>query len=173
MADLNEVSILARRLMNEHGLGHVPFQFDRATTRFGVCRFKRASGSAQWQVICISISEPLVRINTLERCLDTVKHEIAHAKAGLSAGHGPVWRAHARMLGIKPERCASHEDTEVPLGNYNGMCTDCSPVKPIAVRTRAPKPDSKWTCKIHKATIAWLSAAEVRLIQRNALDSDS
>jgi predicted SprT family Zn-dependent metalloprotease len=97
----SEAASLARDLMNMHGLGHVPFEFDRGLKRIGATHFKygipqKITVSAHW-------AEHLPK----DELQDTILHEIAHAHAGVSAGHGPVWRAHARRIGAKPQRCAS------------------------------------------------------------------
>lgn len=159
MADLNEVSILARRIMNDHGLGHVPFQFDNAKARFGVCKFRGRSGT--WVPIQIALSQHLVRVNTLERCLETVLHEVAHALAGHEAGHGPAWRRQARALGIEPRRCGTHEDTVVPPAPHNGMCAQCSTTRPIGTRQRAPRANTTYRCPKHSVEVEWISAREL------------
>lgn len=151
MAATGEVARVARTLLHEHGLGHVPFEFDRAKARYGACWYR--GGKA----VKISLSEPMCQVNTLERCTEVILHEIAHALAGRAAGHGPVWRATARRIGLaNPKTCASHHDTEVPRGNYNAYCAGCSETKPIAVRTKAPKPDTIYRCLTHRLPIVWL-----------------
>lgn len=156
--------------MNEHGFHHVLFKFDNAKTRFGACWY--LNGNA----VKISLSQPVCRINTLERCTDVILHEIAHAIAGKAAGHGPVWQTAALKIGLKnPKTCSSHLDTEIPRGNYNAYCAKCSETRPIAVRTRAPMADTVYNCPTHRSPITWLSfhqnlAQELAKTQVKALD---
>jgi hypothetical protein len=42
----------------------------------------------------------------VDKALDTLLHETAHALAGSDAGHGPAWKAWCVELGAEPERCA-------------------------------------------------------------------
>lgn len=154
MAATYDVHVLARRLMNEHGLGHVPFEFDRAKSRFGACWYRGGKATK------ISLSEPMCRVNTIERIREVILHEIAHALAGKAAGHGPVWRSAARNIGlVNPKTRCGHEDTVSPVSPYNAFCSACSNEKPIAVRQRAPKPVT-YRCPTHKTAIVWLPAGK-------------
>lgn len=106
---------LARSLMNEHGLGHVPFRFNRRLRYFGLCKSKAGV------VTAIELSAPLVELNSEEQVRDTILHEIAHARAGHAAGHGIVWQVQARALGCNAERyCGA--DTIMPQGKYQASC---------------------------------------------------
>src|SRR5690625_5271673 len=80
--DLLVLKAYALRKMEEYGLLERgwSFEFDGASTRFGLCHFGRK---------VISVSEPLVLLNAEPECRETVLHEIAHALAGPRAGHGP------------------------------------------------------------------------------------
>lgn len=102
MANLTEVSHMARSLMNEHGLGHVPFEFDRAKNRLGSCRYLKAAK----QPVKITVSKHYAALLEMDELRDVVLHEIAHA---LTPGHhhDAVWRAMARKVGAQPKRCAA------------------------------------------------------------------
>lgn len=145
MANINEVTAFARSKMNEHGLTGWIFQYDRATQRFGVCKYGPK---------VISLSEKLVRANSLEQCQDTALHEIAHALAGHKAGHGPAWKAQCRLIGAKPERCYSSADVVV-VAKYRAFCEHCGDkVK----GTRQQAPTGRYTCPTHKTPIVWKDA---------------
>ena len=51
MMDWNDAVSLARTLMNEHGLGHIPFEAHRSKRYFGTTRFigRRQIFSRQWE----------------------------------------------------------------------------------------------------------------------------
>lgn len=146
MASTYEVSRIARTLMNEHGLGQWRFEYDRSTKRFGACYY----GSRT-----IKLSEKLVGANTVERCTETILHEIAHALAGHAAGHGPAWVRQARALGIKGERCYDGESTTL-VGNYFGYCARCGDDKPMSSRVQAPTPG--FICRKHRTRLVWKDA---------------
>lgn len=99
----------ARRLaldeMNKYGFGVADgwrFQFSRSARMAGDCNLMTQT---------IRLSGRFVDVNGRAEVLDTIRHEIAHAYAGWkgaserNAGHGPIWKYHARLLGARPERC--------------------------------------------------------------------
>lgn len=92
------------------------FRYDGARRRFGVCRFSSK---------VISLSRPLVELNAEAECRDTVLHEIAHALAGPSAGHGPRWRVMCRRTGADPRRCYDAERVREPDPRYYAVCPSC------------------------------------------------
>lgn len=53
--------------------------------------------------------------------VDTVLHEIAHALAGPSEGHGKAWKAIARRIGCSGERTVGW-DAPRPKSRYIGIC---------------------------------------------------
>lgn len=107
---------LARQLMNEHGLGHWVFSYDRAKRRAGRCSYRK-------QLITLSIN--FVIRNNDEEIKDTILHEIAHALAGPGTGHGPKWKAVCRQIGAKPVRCYDSEKVDMPKGRYKAVCGGC------------------------------------------------
>ena len=90
---LAHVAALARRLMDEHGLGAWAFAFLEAERRLGDCRFED-------RLIRIGRGHALDAGEAEVR--DTILHEIAHALAGPEARHGPAWKAAARRIGATP-----------------------------------------------------------------------
>lgn len=115
--DRNSAASLARSLMSQHGLGHVPFEFDRGKRRLGATHFLRHDPT---NPIKITLSQHYIELLPEAEIRDVLLHEIAHAKAGHRAGHGPVWRAHARAVGAKAQRCATPSAT--PKGSIQGRC---------------------------------------------------
>lgn len=110
-------SALARGLMNDHGLTGWTFQFDRAKRRFGQCRYG---------IRTISLSGPLVALNSEEQVRNTILHEIAHALVGPGHGHDYVWRAKARAIGCDGLRCYESEAVARPPAAWAGTCPSCS-----------------------------------------------
>jgi len=108
---------IARRLMNEHGLAHWNFRFDRAKKRLGMCSHGRQT---------ISLSAPLILLNDESTVLDTILHEIAHALVGPGHKHNHVWRAKARAIGCNPKACVSSADIVSVPTPWVGTCPNCS-----------------------------------------------
>lgn len=115
---------LALDLMIDHGLVDLGwrFKFNNRKRAFGLCNYTYKS---------IELSLPLVTINDEDKVRTTILHEIAHAIAGHQAGHSYRWAAEARKLGIKPVRCFSEIDTNVPQGKYTLTCSNCGYKHPM------------------------------------------
>lgn len=114
--DTIEAARMARELMNQHKLFDWSFRFDRSRRRLGYCQFREKY---------ISLSEPYTCLNAAEKIKDTILHEIAHALAGVEAGHGRVWKAMAIAVGAKPEACAQSSELELPVSPYRAVCKFC------------------------------------------------
>jgi predicted SprT family Zn-dependent metalloprotease len=113
------IKALALSYMEEHGLIEEgwKFKWDTAKKRGGVCYHSRKT---------IGLSKFVAKYRTYEETEDTILHEIAHALVGPGHGHGPVWKAKAREIGAKPERCFESED--LPDGKYEAVCENCGPL---------------------------------------------
>ena len=114
--DLKFIEDLAWHYLDEHGLLDEgwAFKWDNAKSRAGVCDHSHKA---------IGLSKFVTKYRSYEDAEDTILHEIAHALVGPRHGHGPVWRAKAREIGAKPERCFDSED--LPLGKYEARCLKC------------------------------------------------
>ena len=110
-----EAASLARDLMDEFGLSTWMFQWDNSKTRFGCCKYNRN---------VISLSEPLTLLNGEGQVSDTIRHEIAHALAGPSAGHGRAWQRQCLITGARPQRCYSGNVVQPPA-RWKLECPKC------------------------------------------------
>ena len=119
--DLSQAGNMARTLMQEHGLTAWRFTTDNARRRFGVCKHSTQT---------ISVSLPLMRLNSESVVRDTILHEIAHAKAGYGAGHGAYWQKIAQEIGANPKRCYDSAEVQQPPKPWTGICpnTTCGRV---------------------------------------------
>jgi SprT protein len=88
------------------------FQFDHSKTRAGCCYYTRN---------LITLSRILCEVMDENQIRNTLLHEIAHALAGHSAGHGPRWKSIARSLGCTAERCHTYDTTKT--AKYVGNCS--------------------------------------------------
>lgn len=109
---------LALSLLEQWNLGHVQFKWSRGKRQFGLAVFRR-DGSLE-----LRLSAPLTELNPEEEVRDVILHEIAHFLAGHAAGHGPAWRAMARKVGARPDRCNTTAAT--PEAKYAVVCGCCS-----------------------------------------------
>lgn len=104
--DLETAFTLLKKEMSDHGLAARGWtaKLDDARKRFGVCRMTSRE---------ISLSRPLIHLNSEEEVHDTILHEIAHALAWIrfleNCGHDERWKRICREIGAKPERCFDEE----------------------------------------------------------------
>lgn len=95
-----DVETLADALLAEHALSDWRFRWDHSVRRFGQCRYNLQE---------IGISRPLADRNDRATVEDCIRHEIAHAIAGIGAGHGTAWKRQCRITGARPVRCYSSD----------------------------------------------------------------
>jgi hypothetical protein len=97
--DQDRIRRQATALMHAHGVGHLEFGFTKAVRALGQTGFigetpRYIKLSAHW---CKVLDDNDIH--------DVMIHEIAHAHAGFSAGHGVVFKNKARALGGSSSRC--------------------------------------------------------------------
>ena len=121
-----EIVTLAREKMNEHGFGHIPFQWGRGKRTLGKVNFQR-NRTGVLEPILLSLSELVVPHLTNDDVRDLILHEIAHLIAGHEAGHGRAWKAACRRIGAKPNRTtdAVPQYVQERLSNYTLVCESC------------------------------------------------
>jgi SprT protein len=123
MDRLKEIEKQAKALMTAHGVGSLQFAYDRGKNRLG-CTFHRHVPGVGFMPFKITLSKHFVEILPDEEIREIVLHEIAHAKAGHGAGHGPKWKAEARKLGIAGDRCA--RPSARPDRKVQAWCETCN-----------------------------------------------
>lgn len=115
-----EVQVFALRMLQDHGLFDQgwTFNFNRRKRSFGLCSYR--DKSIYISMHAIEHGEPA------ETLKQTVIHEVAHALAGPGTGHGPVWKAKARQLGLaNPKACRSNNFTTEQKYNWYRRCGSC------------------------------------------------
>ncbi len=99
------------------------WRWNRRKRMMGRCVFPRAGLTPG----IIELSEGFVLGKNGEDLIrDTVLHEIAHALAGNTAGHGPEWKEWCRRVGANPERTGVGAD--MPTGPWKAVCPNCGTV---------------------------------------------
>lgn len=140
--DVEQARLLARRLIDHHGLSDWSFEMDRAKRRFGCC----------WRKIkLITLSEPLTKLNELAEVQDTILHEIAHAL--VPGGHTPAWKRKCREIGAKPFRCYSGGEIRLPelKRRFRYVATCRCPIDHFKSR----KPTSIYICRRCRQKLQW------------------
>ncbi|MFG6402777.1 SprT-like domain-containing protein [Microbacterium sp. P04] len=133
MTEPQRVRLWAEALITLHLDSSWSFGFDNAKRRAGLCDFRRKR---------ISVSRYLSARYDDDVNHQTLLHEVAHALAGPSAGHGPQWKSVARRLGYVGGT-THHGETAEELAPWVGMC----PAGHIAYRhRRAPRATSCSKC---------------------------
>ncbi len=103
---MGEAFNLLKEEMGAHGLIDLGWsgKMDDAKKRFGVCRMGLKE---------ISLSRPLVLLNSEEEVRDTILHEIAHALSWEihkePCGHDERWKEICVRIGARPDRCYDDE----------------------------------------------------------------
>jgi len=127
------VRIWAEALIDAHLDASWTFGFDNAKRRAGLCDYARKR---------ISLSRYLAARYDDDTNHQTLLHEVAHALAGPSAGHGSRWKTVARELGYVGGT-THHGETATELAPWIGVC----PSGHVAYRhRRATRPTSCAKC---------------------------
>ena len=122
--DLKQAESLAIRLMSEHGILDMGYHFAWNNK-------KRAAGTCSYRKKQIQLSKPLTTYSILEDVTDTILHEIAHALAGYSAGHGYEWQRVAKSIGCNANKYydeknkKSTADAFKIIAKYKAVCEGC------------------------------------------------
>lgn len=107
------VRLLAETKMAEFlDMDEWSFQFDSAKRRAGLCNYTDR---------VISISRYLVDIHNMDETQQVILHEVAHAVAGKSAGHGKKWLSTAKRIGYRAEQFTGDE-IAVETATWIGRC---------------------------------------------------
>lgn len=136
--ELYNAQLLARKLMDHHGLESIPFRFDRSNRRLGCCHWRNVNN-----VSYISLSRSITLLNDEEVIRNTILHEIAHALVGYGNNHNKKWRLKALEIGCNAKRCSStHSRKE---GRWQGVCPSCNRVF-HRYRTSSRLMSGRWIC---------------------------
>lgn len=118
----------------------VKFRFTRGRKTLGVCAEYYSKITGELDYIEIGISSALAKTASFEETRNTVLHEIAHAIAGNSAGHGSVWKNIFKDLGGNGEQYASLTQSVKKVANKYAL-VDSRNNKTIKTFARKPTKD--------------------------------
>jgi SprT protein len=150
--DTQRAETLARELMAQHGLGHLRFEWHASNKAMGICHHVRCAPFWVWTCAKITLSLGLVQVNDEAIIRNTILHEIAHAKAGHKAGHGPLWKLAAIGVGAKPNATCGLGVNSVPT-NIKAICPLCSQVHYFC---RMPRKTKYCVCQKARLRSAWV-----------------
>ena len=114
-----EAVAMANNLIQKYGLIGWSFEINyRAKNRLGCCKYgPKVIELSAW---CLNGGV------TEGKAEDTILHEVAHAIAGHTAKHGPVWKAACRRIGADPTRLAAKSTiVNAPKEKYKILCCGC------------------------------------------------
>lgn len=154
--DLRAAEKLARQLILEHidplsgeRPGPVGFKWYRRTSALGSYEVRILQRGpdytpTQWSRT-IYLSRPMVEVCDENIVRETLLHEIAHARAGIAAGHGPRWAEQCNLLGIEPKVCGGviGGDLPTPKTGVRAVCKVCGANH---WRPRMPPPHKRLAC---------------------------
>jgi predicted SprT family Zn-dependent metalloprotease len=112
MSDLQRVRVWADALIALHLDDSWTFAYDNAKRRAGLCDYTKRR---------ISLSRYLAARYDDDTNHQTLLHEVAHALAGATAGHGPEWKRVAADLGYVGG-ATHHGETATELAPWVGTC---------------------------------------------------
>src|ERR1700677_340537 len=157
--DTGRAMILAHELLAQHGLSHLSLDWHRSNKSVGICHFARLAPDQPWHAITITLSRGLVECNEDSLIRNTILHEIAHAKAGNAAGHGPLWKLAAIAVGAKPEAKCGLGVKEVPT-KIKATCPLCGQLHYF---TRMPKRSKYCVCQKATCQQNWVPLSPTRV----------
>jgi predicted SprT family Zn-dependent metalloprotease len=114
--NLAAAKTLANRLLIKHDLPKWNFKFDRARRRFGSCNFSNKT---------ISLSEILTELNSSQKVLNTILHEIAHALVGPRHAHDSVWKQKVAEIGGEAKARFRESEVTIPKSKLVAICPNC------------------------------------------------
>jgi len=97
---IQDIVALARAEADKHGFAGVPIQIDQSKCRMGGCAHRGDT------ILYFTFSAVLMPLVSNAEILDTILHEIAHAKTP-GAKHGLAWQVAAIAVGAKPQPCSA------------------------------------------------------------------
>lgn len=161
--DLKAAEKLARELMNQHGVGHLPLEWNRSKTKIGMCHFIGIRSGRKMtlsKATKISLSRHFIPHLTEDKVRNTILHEIAHALAGYEAGHGTKWKEVARRIGAEPKACSYVPEAHAGMAaakvhKYNVVC-ECSVHKGAVIGYRNRKPKYSMVCQVSKHPVKFV-----------------
>lgn len=117
-----DVILLARSKMDEHGLLRWVLKFKKSKSVAGTCQRARWNLDPKLSGGVITLSKDFMEVFDEKEVMETILHEIAHALTppGFSP-HGKEWKAIARSIGSTGERCVP-KTAPRPKGKYRGVC---------------------------------------------------
>lgn len=112
---IDDATTLAKRLIKLHLGKKWKLKINKRHSSLGRCDFDRK---------IIELSAHFIDHNNTDAVTEIILHEIAHALAGDTAGHGPLWAEQCRRLNIEPT--VVYHDKKMPDGKWVATCKKCS-----------------------------------------------
>lgn len=111
---IDDAKVLGELHLEDKNLLDWRITFNNAKSKLGHCDYMRKE---------ISLSIPILLINSEEKVENTILHEIAHALVGYIHGHDEVWRQKCLEIGGNGKTCS--DDHVRVQASYKAQCPHC------------------------------------------------
>lgn len=154
--NLIEADQMAHSILARYQVPNTVIEWDNSRSRLGVCKFSRnrATGVISKRVI---LSRVLFRVLSTEEQINTITHEIAHARLPHAVGHGPEWKALHRSMGGDGNPVYRSTETARAVAKWLGKCAVDRRV--VASRNRLTDSARTRVCSCHYVPVKWESNA--------------
>ena len=140
--ELEAAAEMTKSELKKYELNDWIVKFNDRHCSFGLCSYNDRT---------IFLSRFLVKLNTPERVMKTILHEIAHALLGPGHGHDNEWKKLCVKIGGDGVRCYTEANTVTPknfLRKYAYVCTNCGRETHKSYILRQPRACGR-CCEVH------------------------
>lgn len=139
--ELELAAKLTRENLDKWELNEWKVKFNDRHCSFGLCSYDEKT---------IYLSRHLVVLNSVERVMNTILHEIAHALLGPGFGHSKEWKNLCIKIGGNGIRCYTEANTVTPkfLRKYTYVCITCGRETHKSYVLRQPRACGR-CCEVH------------------------
>lgn len=152
--NLTEANRLAHSVLAQYNVPNTTIEWDNARSRAGVCKFTRNRHTQQISKRVI-FSRLVFKAMPDEEQVDTILHEIAHARLPHTVGHGPEWVAIHRAMGGKGNAVLKSSEIAAKVALWEGRCIYSREV--LARRNRLTEKSRRLICLCHRERLNWIN----------------
>lgn len=155
--NLTDANTLAHQVLAQYNVQNTTISWDNARGRAGVCKFVKnnLTGIIRREVV---FSRVVFKAMGEDEQVDTILHEIAHARLPHTVGHGPQWKAIHRAMGGKGRSTLKSNEIVAKVSLWAGACKTTGTV--VARRNRLTEKTRRSVgCACHCQALNWVQNA--------------